>query len=87
MQQVSQMEASQTDELLQAIEHILAEVVRLRDQVVLIRSSNQQDSDPDLDRPIEEEEFFGMWADREDMKGKTSREWLQEQRRKHWHHP
>jgi len=84
MQQATQIETSQAEIILEELNYIIAKVNRLQDQVQLIHDSNQRESDPDYYRPIEEEEFFGMWADREDMKGKTSREWLEEQRRKHW---
>lgn len=86
MQQAIQTEPSQEEMILQELNYIIAKVNRLQDQVQLIHNSNPCKSNPDWYRPIEEEEFFGMWADREDMKGKTSREWLQEQRRKHWGH-
>ncbi len=36
------------------------------------------------DRSVRETEFFGMWADRDDMRGKTSRQWVEEQRQSQW---
>ncbi len=33
-------------------------------------------------RPLEEEPFFGMWADREDMADAV--EWVRKIRREHW---
>jgi hypothetical protein len=33
---------------------------------------------------VKESEYFGMWADREDMHGLSSREWLQKLRAKQW---
>ena len=34
--------------------------------------------------PVQESEYFGMWADRQDMRGLSSREWLERQRKQHW---
>lgn len=34
--------------------------------------------------PVQESEYFGMWADRQDMHGLSSREWLERQRKQHW---
>ena len=35
-------------------------------------------------RSIQDAEFFGMWADREDMVGQSSREWLEKLRAGQW---
>ena len=39
-----------------------------------------------LVRSIREAEFFGMWADRKDLAGKSSRDWLNNLRTSHWSH-
>lgn len=36
------------------------------------------------DRSIKDAEFFGMWADRKDMAGKSSRDWLKALRAGQW---
>jgi len=36
------------------------------------------------DRSVRETEYFGMWADREDMRGLSSREWLESLRAQQW---
>jgi hypothetical protein len=33
---------------------------------------------------VREEAYFGMWADRPDMVGQTSRDWLEKQRAQQW---
>ena len=35
-------------------------------------------------RSVRETEYFGMWADREDMRGLSSREWLKSLRAQQW---
>jgi hypothetical protein len=37
-----------------------------------------------LERSVREAEYFGMWADREDMHGLSSREWLDSLRAQQW---
>jgi hypothetical protein len=35
-------------------------------------------------RSIKDAAFFGIWADRPDMQGQSSRDWLRTQRDGHW---
>ena len=37
-----------------------------------------------VDRSIQDAEFFGMWADRKDLIGRSSREWLDGLRSDQW---
>ncbi len=37
-----------------------------------------------LERSVRDAEYFGMWADREDMRGLSSREWLERLRSQQW---
>jgi hypothetical protein len=46
---------------------------------------SEQKTRTDLpNRTIKDTEFFGMWADREDMAGRSSREWLENLRARQW---
>jgi hypothetical protein len=36
------------------------------------------------ERSVRESEYFGMWAEREDMQGLSSREWLERSRSHQW---
>ena len=47
-------------------------------------SSPDRESHPR--RSVQEAEYFGMWADRQDMRGLSSREWLENLRKQHWTH-
>jgi hypothetical protein len=38
-------------------------------------------------RSIRDAEFFGMWADRKDMEGMSSRDWLDNMRDSQWSRP
>jgi hypothetical protein len=35
-------------------------------------------------RSVREADYFGMWADREDMQGLSSRQWLERLRNQQW---
>lgn len=50
-------------------------------------ASNEIDRKPQESLPshtIKDAEFFGMWADRKDMAGRSSREWLEVSRAEQW---
>ncbi|MCB0176884.1 MAG: hypothetical protein KDI02_16320 [Anaerolineae bacterium] len=53
----------------------------LKSQVAALNQSRTQKI-----QSIREADFFGMWADRDDMQGRTSQEWLDELRKKQWTH-
>jgi hypothetical protein len=36
------------------------------------------------DRSIKDADLFGMWADRKDLAGRSSREWLEDVRAQQW---
>ena len=35
-------------------------------------------------RSVREADYFGIWADREDLKDRSSREWLEDLRKEQW---
>ena len=52
----------------------------LRDRVIALDK-------PTLAQPdytVRQAEYFGMWQDREDMSGQSSREWLEALRSQQW---
>lgn len=67
------------EEIVREIDRLIAEMTALRSQV-----SALGDSPARLDRSVREAEYFGMWADRDDMRGMTSRQWVEAQRRRQW---
>ncbi len=69
------------ESILQEIDRLIAEMITLRNRVAILSSPLIQP-----DRSVREAEYFGMWADREDMRGKSSREWLEGLRAQQWIH-
>lgn len=71
------------------IEHILKEIDRLISEMSLIRSQVAALSGSSIQagQSIRQAEYFGMWADREDMQGQSSREWLERLRGQQWMRP
>jgi hypothetical protein len=70
---------SQIQNIVQEIDRLIAEMNALRSHVA---SLNNPPIQPDLS--AREAEYFGMWADREDMRGLSSREWLKNLRSQQW---
>jgi hypothetical protein len=70
---------SQIQQIMQRLDQLIAEMVVLRQQVVALSgtSSSSQTS-------VQQAEYFGMWADREDMQDRTSRAWLEDLRDQQW---
>jgi len=69
----------QVEHIVQEIDRLIAEMARLRREVAAL-----SDASAPSDRSVREGEFFGMWADRPDMQGRSSREWLQDLRARQW---
>ena len=72
-------DASEITQILQEIDRLIAEMSTLRSQVAALSSATASGS-----RSVRQAEYFGMWADREDMRGRSSRAWLEELRAQHW---
>jgi hypothetical protein len=67
------------------VQHILQEIGRLVTEMSQMRSQVATPGRSSLQRQsIRESQYFGMWAGREDMQGKSSREWLQKLRSEQW---
>jgi hypothetical protein len=53
------------------------------------KSPAVKETEPDVQelparRPIRDAAFFGIWADRQDMQGQSTRDWLETQRNGQW---
>jgi len=68
------------------IQHILEEIDRLIKEISLVRSevAALQSLTTQAEHSIREAEYFGMWADRDDIAGQSSGEWLQHLRAQQW---
>lgn len=69
--------ASQIQHIIQEIDRLIAEMNTLRSQVMALSSPVTPPN-----RSVRQAEYFGMWADREDMRGQSSRAWLEQLRAK-----
>ncbi|MCB0169459.1 MAG: hypothetical protein KDJ97_02810 [Anaerolineae bacterium] len=74
-------EISKIHNILEEIDRLIGEMTVLKSQVAALNQSRTQKI-----QSIREADFFGMWADRDDMQGRTSQEWLDELRKKQWTH-
>jgi len=72
-------ETVQIEQLTRQVDRLLAEVAALRRQVAALN----RDTAPSA-RPVRQSEYFGMWANRDDMTGRSSRAWLDELRAQQW---
>ena len=70
---------SQIQSILQEIDRLIAEMSLLRSQVAALSSLTVS-----TNRSVREAEYFGMWADRKDMHGQSSRAWLNHLRTQQW---
>ena len=69
----------QVQYIVREIDRLIAEMAALRSQVFALGSPPVQP-----DRSVREAEYFGMWADRKDMQGLSSRKWLESLRAQQW---
>lgn len=78
-----------TPEDFSQVEHILKELDRLITEMSTLRSQVAALNPPlsSVEHSVRQAEYFGMWADREDMQGQSSRAWLEQLRAKQWTHP
>ena len=67
------------ERVVQEIDRLIAEMTMLRSQVAALSSPPNQPS-----RSVRDAEYFGMRADREDMRGQSSRQWLESLRAQQW---
>ena len=71
--------ASQVQNIIQELDRLIAEMSTLRGQVAALSSPATPPR-----RSVRKAEYFGMWADREDMRGQSSRAWLEQLRSQQW---
>lgn len=69
----------QIQDIVQEIDRLIAEMNTLRSHVSSLSNPPVQP-----DRSVREAEYFGMWADREDIRDLSSREWLNNLRSQQW---
>ena len=74
--------AQDIEQVVQQIDRLIAEMSLLREQIAALNQPAAQG-----ERSVRDAEYFGMWADRDDMAGRSSREWLGTLRAEQWKTP
>ena len=69
-------------DIVEEIDKLIAEMAALRSRVSALGSR-----DVTLQGSVRDTAYFGMWSDREDMRGLSSREWLDSLRGQQWTRP
>jgi hypothetical protein len=59
---------SQIQQIMQRLDQLIAEMVVLRQQIVVLSSAS-----PLPQISVKQTDYFGIWADRDDMQDRTSR--------------
>lgn len=70
---------SQVEQIIQEIDRLITEMSHLRSQVAALSSPLASATGS-----VRQTEYFGMWADRDDMAGQSSRAWLEQLRSEQW---
>jgi hypothetical protein len=74
-------ETDNVQRIISDLDNLVNEILQLRRRVAALASDNQIEQSV---RSVREAEWFGMWADREDMQSLSSREWLTQFRAQQW---
>jgi hypothetical protein len=74
-------DSSQVQSIIREIDRLITEMSHLRTQVAALSTSTA------ANHSVRQAEYFGMWADREDMQGQSSRAWLEQLRGQQWARP
>jgi len=77
----SVVETNPVQRLISDIDHLISEMLQVRRRVVELDGNGQVKR---LSSSVRDAEWFGMWADREDMQNLSSREWLDQLRTQQW---
>jgi len=74
-------DTNQIQFIIREIDRLIAEMADLRLQVTAL---SETPSHKRTSYSIRQRDYFGMWNDRKDMEGKSSREWLEDARTQQW---
>ena len=70
----------QLQQIMQRLDQLIAEMITLRQQVVALSNITPDSSQSS----VQQADYFGIWANREDMKNQSSRAWLEDLRSQQW---
>lgn len=74
----------QIQQIMQDLDRLIAEMTALRRQVAALSNVSTGNVSGGPPPSVRQAPYFGMWTDRDDMQGRSSRAWLEELRRQQW---
>ena len=74
-------ETHNVQRIIMDIDNLISEILQVRRRVAALAEENQTER---ASASVRNAEWFGMWADREDMQGLSSRDWLTQLRAQQW---
>jgi len=74
-------ETENVERIVSDLDNLINEILQVCRRVVALAGGNQTERTL---ASVREAEWFGMWADREDMQNLSSREWLTQLRAQQW---
>jgi hypothetical protein len=75
------LEVNNVQSIISDLDKLINELTQLRGRVAALSISNQNEQSLGS---VRDAEWFGMWADRQDMQGISSRDWLRQLRTQQW---
>ncbi len=78
---MSSIDTVNIERIMRQIDRMIAEMTTFRSQLASMNASAHRA------HSVRDADYFGMWADREDMRGFSSREWLEKVRARQWTRP
>jgi len=74
-------ETEKVGRIVSDLDNLINEILQVRRRVAALAGGNQTERSA---ASVRDAEWFGMWADREDMQNLSSREWLTQLRAQQW---
>ncbi len=75
---MNELDTAHIEQVVEEIDRLITEMAALRNQLAHLSQA------PTSPHSVRDADYFGMWADREDMRGMSSREWLEHLRARQW---
>lgn len=75
------VEIDTVQRLVADIDHLINEMLEVRRRITTLHIDLKAET---VQRSVRDTEWFGMWADREDIQDLSSREWLDQLRAQQW---
>ena len=75
------LEIDPVQRIVSDIDHLINEMLQVRRRITALQGDNKTEAHQ---RSVRDAEWFGMWADRDDMQDLSSREWLDQLRAQQW---